>query len=235
MNSNVIKKVRSDLRKNVDKKTKDGSQRFFKEKVKVYGVKSSIVGKIADSSFNNIKDLTKKEIFDLCEELFKSGYCEESFIASSWTYKCAKDFKPSDFKIFVRWINKYIDNWAKCDTFCNHTVGEFIEMYPQFVQDLKKLSLSKNRWVKRASAVSLIIPAKRGKYLRDIFDIANRLLLDPDDMVQKGYGWMLKEASRLHRKEVFDYVIKNKKQMPRTSLRYAIEKMPINMKEDAMK
>jgi 3-methyladenine DNA glycosylase AlkD len=54
-------------------------------------------------------------------------------------------------------------------------------------------------------------------------------------MVQKGYGWMLKVASQAHLKEVFDYVIKNKAVMPRTALRYAIEKMPTEFKVIAMK
>ena len=54
-------------------------------------------------------------------------------------------------------------------------------------------------------------------------------------MVQKGYGWMLKEASNIFQKQVFDYVMKRKNKMPRTSLRYAIEKMPQSMKKKAMK
>jgi 3-methyladenine DNA glycosylase AlkD len=54
-------------------------------------------------------------------------------------------------------------------------------------------------------------------------------------MVQKGYGWMLKVASGIHQKEVFEYVMKNKDRMPRTTLRYAIEKMPKNLKAEAMK
>lgn len=53
-------------------------------------------------------------------------------------------------------------------------------------------------------------------------------------MVQKGYGWLLKVASQTHEKEVFDYVMTNKSNMPRTALRYAIEKMPKSLKEKAM-
>ena len=59
--------------------------------------------------------------------------------------------------------------------------------------------------------------------------------MDRDDLVQKGYGWMLKEASRMHQKEVFDYVLRNNKIMPRTALRYAIEKMPEDLRLLAMK
>lgn len=94
---------------------------------------------------------------------------------------------------------------------------------------------SPNRWLKRASAVSFIIPAKCGEFLNEAFEICNILLLDGDDLVQKGYGWLLKEESRLHQKEVFDYVVKNRKVMPRTALRYAIELMPKELKSEAMK
>ena len=88
--------------------------------------------------------------------------------------------------------------------------------------------------MRRASAVSLIIPARQGKFLKDILEIADLLLLDQDDMVQKGYGWMLKVASQKHQQEIFDYVITNKALMPRTALRYAIEKMPAELKREAM-
>jgi 3-methyladenine DNA glycosylase AlkD len=99
---------------------------------------------------------------------------------------------------------------------------------------LKRWAKSQNRWLKRASAVSLIVPARKGKYLEDILEIADILHSDQDDMVQKGYGWMLKVASHNHEQEVFNYVISTKATMPRTSLRYAIEKMPQELKAKAM-
>ena len=88
--------------------------------------------------------------------------------------------------------------------------------------------------MRRASAVALIIPARKGKFLNEIIAIADILLLDKDDLVQKGYGWMLKASSEAHQKEVFEYVMKNKDKMSRTALRYAIEKMPKNLKTKAM-
>jgi len=53
-------------------------------------------------------------------------------------------------------------------------------------------------------------------------------------LVQKGYGWMLKEAANLFPQEVFQYVLKNKAKMPRTALRYAIEKMPAAWRKKAL-
>ena len=101
--------------------------------------------------------------------------------------------------------------------------------------EVKSWAKSRNRWLKRAAAVSLIVPAKKGRFLQDAFEICDVLLADEDDMVQKGYGWLLKEESRRHQKEVFEYVVKNKAAMPRTALRYAIELMPKELKLQAMK
>lgn len=231
----VLTYIRKELEANSDEKTKESGQRYFKEPVQLIGVKTAIVGKIGKRSFEMVKQNKRSEIFQLCEKLWKTGYTEESFIACNWSYFVRKDYKPEDFKIFEKWVNNYVSNWAACDTLCNHSIGEFLEMYPAFIDELKKWTASSNRWVKRASAVSLIIPARKGKFLTDVFQIADKLLMDKDDLVQKGYGWMLKAASQTHQIDVFNYVVKNKNVMPRTALRYAIEKMPNELKTIAMK
>ncbi len=231
----IITKIRKELKANSDKKIQEGSFRFFKETIKCYGVKTAIVKKIGREYFKTIKNKSKTEIFDLCDELWRSGFIEESFIACSWSYYIHKDYKPADFKIFKKWLNEYVNNWASCDSLCNHTIGTFIEMYPEYLSELKKTAKSKNRWVRRGAAVSLIVPAGKGKFLTDILEIADLLFLDKDDLVQKGYGWMLKAASQIHQQKIFDYVINRKADMPRTALRYAIEKMPKELKAAAMK
>ena len=232
--SEIVLKIRKELRQNADEKIKKSGERFFKEKVKMYGLKTAWVLALEKKYFADVRGKSKKEIFALCEELWKSGYMEESFVACSWSFRVSEQYAEKDFAMFEKWIEKYVNNWASCDTLCNHSVGAFLEKYPKYLKNLKKLSRSKNRWMRRASAVSLIVPAKKGKFLKEIFEIADVLLLDGDDMVQKGYGWMLKVASQAHQKEVFAYVMKHKKEMPRTALRYAIEKMPKELKAKAM-
>ena len=233
--SAIVELVRKKLIENADDKTKAGSKRYFKEQIDTYGVKSAVVGQISKEIHSQIADFSKNEIFELCEELWKSGMLEESFIACNWSYAVRKQLIESDFSIFERWVNHYVSNWASCDTFCNHTIGAFLQLYPQFVQKMKEWTHSPNRWVKRASAVSFILPARKGLFKEDIFDIANNLLLDTDDMVQKGYGWMLKSLADSYEDEVFQYVLSKRAVMPRTALRYAIEKMPPDKKQEAMK
>lgn len=234
MNS-ILAELRKELNASADPKTQKTFQRFFKEEVKYYGVKVPTVGKIAKKYWKQAKILNKQEIFSLCEELYRSDYTEEAFVVSFWLPNYLDNLTPQDLPIFKGWIEHYINNWAKCDGFCNHTIGDLIQEYPKIVDEVKSWAKSQNRWLKRASAVSLIVPAKKGYFLKDAFEISDVLLTDTDDMVQKGYGWLLKEESRVHQKEVFDYVVKNRKVMPRTALRYAIELMPKEFKTQAMK
>ncbi|MCK9631587.1 MAG: DNA alkylation repair protein [Methanoregula sp.] len=231
----VISQIRQELAAQADPDIQKTSKRFFKEDIVCYGMKTATVIAIAKKYWKEIKGRPKPKIFTLCEELYQSGYMEESFIVSEWAHALSGKYEREDLAIFQRWIDTYITNWASCDGFCNHTMGDFIEQYPEYIDELKRWTQSKNRWMRRAAAVSLIVPAKHGKFLEESMEIASLLLTDKDDMVQKGYGWLLKEASRKHTDEVFTYVMKNKRQMPRTALRYAIEKMPKDLKAEAMK
>ncbi len=230
----IIENLREELSGAADEKVKKSGERFFKEDVRMYGIRSAEVIRIGKEHYKNIKDSGKAEIFFLCEELWKSGMMEESFIACNWSYYVRKEYESSDFTTFDRWVSTYVNNWASCDTMCNHSVGTLVEMYPDLLSELMIWARSENRWVRRAAAVSLIVPARNGKFLREIFEIADIMHSDSDDMVQKGYGWMLKAASQAHQEEVFGYVMSRKATMPRTSLRYAIEKMPVELKAKAM-
>jgi 3-methyladenine DNA glycosylase AlkD len=232
--STIIEEIRKELIKNSDERTRISGERFFKEPVKLHGLKSAVTEKIGKEHYAKIRGNPKSEIFELCEELWKSGYLEEAGIACNWSYYVHKLYESDDIKVFERWISDYVTSWATCDALCNHTVGTLIEMYPGKIAELKRWTKFSNRWMRRASAVSLIVPARKGLFLNDIFEIASILLLDKDDMVQKGYGWMLKAASQAYQEKVFDFVIRNKAVMPRTSLRYAIEKMPQELRKRAM-
>lgn len=189
---------------------------------------------IAKKHLSAIKGCSKTEMFDICELLWQTHSLEESFIACEFAYSQKKRFDAPDIDRFEYWIDNYVNNWASCDTFCNHTVGTLVEMHPRLVERLKTWATSPNRWMKRAAAVSLIVPAKKGLFLPDVLEIADMLLTDSDDMVQKGYGWMLKVASQAKPKPLFEYVMANKHKMPRTALRYAIEKMPDDWRKQAM-
>ena len=233
--ASIIEDIRRELIDNADEAAKKGAKRFFKEEIELYGVKGAIISKISKKAFKSIKDLSKGEIFELCEQLWASGIIEEAHIACNWSYAVNEQYSEEDFCLFENWIDSYVSNWAICDSFCNHSMGAFLERFPSYIENLKGWTASENRWVRRAAAVSFIIPAKKGLFKEDILEIADRLLLDTDDLVQKGYGWMLKTLCNNYEEEIYQYVLSKREIMPRTALRYAIEKMPPEMKQEAMK
>jgi len=232
----ILREIRKELKQHVDKEYRKGIKRFFKDdqEINFLGVRTAVVRKISKKYYSEVKDKSKKEILKLCKELLKTGYGEERGIAFDWAFRLKNEYVPSDFILFQSWLKKYVHNWGACDSLCCGVLGGFIYQFPEFIPKVKEWTTSKNRWFRRASAVVMISLLKDKKYLVYVFDIAGNLLLDTDDMVQKGYGWMLKEASNSYPKEVFRYVMKHKSEMPRTALRYAIEKLSSDMRKKAM-
>ena len=232
----IIQNVRKDLVANVEEKY--NVKRFLKRNILRYGVRTPIVRKIAKKYFQDIEGFNKEKIFISAEQLLKSGYGEEATIAIQWIFGVKSRLVKMDFNVFEKWLEKYINNWAKDDDFCAHIIYPMIKKCPVLIKRVKLWAKSKNQWVRRASAVSFIKTFGHchatEHNIKDIFDIAKILLYDKEDLVQKGYGWMLKSASVYHQKHVFDFVMTCKENMPRTALRYAIEKMPRSLRKKAM-
>jgi 3-methyladenine DNA glycosylase AlkD len=232
--SGIIQDIQAELEMLADENNRRGAQYYFKEAIVLHGVKTVLVNKMARQYLRTIKQLDKEEVFALAEKLLQTDNLEEATIAFDWVYGFRAHYLPGDFDRFAGWVSRYVNNWAKCDTFCNHAVGAFIDKYPEYLAGLKQWAKSPDRWLRRAACVSLIMPARRGRFLDDVLEIADLLLDEKDDLVKKGCGWMLREAGKLHENEVFLYIMRNKADMPRTTLRYAIEKMPEDRRRKAM-
>lgn len=234
----LIQEISKELEEHVDLEVRRKSimwEKQYQEEIKLHGVSSSTVRKISAKYFLRVKTKTKEEILQLCGELLSTGYIEERTIAFDWAFRLRRRYEESDFQVFESWLEKHVHGWGACDDLCTHALGAFIFQFSRFLSNVKTWTRSPDRWIRRASAVVTIYLVRRQKHLEEVFGIADLLLIDSDVMVQKGYGWMLKEASNHYPKEVFDYVMKHRREMPRTSLRYAIEKLPPELKKEAMK
>ena len=230
----ILERLRRDLTAADDDRTRQSSPRFFKEPVRLHGVKTARVHAIAKEYLKELQTLDKQAVFSLCDGLWASGWLEESFIACDWAYARRAEFEPGDLDVFERWLGEHVSNWASCDTLCNHTVGALLEAYPALLPRLRAWCVSPIRWLRRGAAVSLILPARKGLFHKEIFAIAETLLEDEDDLVRKGCGWLLKAASEADREAIFDFVMRHRTRMPRVALRYAVEKMPPDLRARAM-
>ena len=228
--------IRKDLQENAEEEFRQSAHRFFKEdqEIKLFGVRAPLMDEISRKYFSAVKGKPKQEIFRICEKLLETGFIEELGLAFDWAYRLRRQFDRKDFPILESWLKRYVANWAACDNLCTRALGHFLYQFPEYFPKVKKWTVSRNRWLRRASAVVLIYSIRKKKPLDPVFEIADILLLDEDDMVQKGYGWMLKVASNHDPEKVFDYVMQHKKEMPRTALRYAIEKLSPDLRKQAM-
>jgi 3-methyladenine DNA glycosylase AlkD len=230
----IIKSIRAELLQNIDPVYRQGAQDYFKEGIVLHGVRLPAVRAISGKYYQQVKGSDKSEIFTLCDRLLSYGTSEERTIAFDWAWRRRWEFQPSDFRVFERWLKDHVNNWGGVDDLCCHPLGYFIEQFPEFLPDVLRWTRSKPWHFRRAAAVALIYPVRRGKYLGNVLKTADVLMNDEHYLVQKGYGWLLKESYKKFPAEVFDYVMKNKDRMPRTALRYAIEKMPPAQRKKAM-
>jgi 3-methyladenine DNA glycosylase AlkD len=210
-------------------------QRWFKEKLKhPTGLKTPVLRKVSNRVFRSeVRQYPKDEVLDLCDVMLASGRRYMRFFAFDWAIKLAESYERKDFARFERWLKKYVDNWGSCDHLCG-ALGMALVKFPDLSPRRMRWAVSRNMWLRRASAVCLIDPVKRGLLLKDVFKTAERLLNDEEDLVQKGYGWMLKVTSDYFFDEAYKFVMKYKDKMPRTALRYAVEKWPAAPRRQAM-
>ncbi len=232
----IFTKIQSELELSADPEFREKIGDYFKMDVSNYlGVRLPLVRKIGNKYYNEIKGYEIDEVIGFCDSLLQTKIYEHKVIAFQWSFKYKNKYLTKHFKVFERWLKTYVDDWSDCDDLCTHSIGYLIYRYPKFITNTHKWAESKNRWLRRASAVSLIYSLREAEHLDSAFEVASKLLLDKDDLVQKGYGWMLKEASKSYPQEVFGFVLDNKDRMPRTALRYSIEKLPSDYKKQVMK
>lgn len=102
--TDAVREVREFLAAHADATAAESARRFFKEEIRTYGVKSAQVKKIAKSIFKRLDHLPKRDVWTLCEELWRSGFLEESGVACEWAYALRKSYQPPDFAVFERWV-----------------------------------------------------------------------------------------------------------------------------------
>lgn len=227
----IARTIRRQLKTKAKKKHALSARRFFKEKTWVYGVPAPTVKKIAKEyakRFTSDRDM--KTAFEVAEKLLASSNMEEGITAIWMLRQFSKHFDPSLFSLFDQWVD-YLTNWAHTDCLSGWLIAEVVRKDPVKIRELIKWTSSSNRWRRRAAAVALTPLAREGRSLNEIVRVADRLMTDRDDMVQKGVGWLLKEAGERHPDEIVRYLQKWKGKTSGVTMRYACEKLPVSKRK----
>ncbi|WP_413570294.1 DNA alkylation repair protein [Bdellovibrio sp. HCB117] len=206
-------------------------QRFFKTGPGDYAEGDIFLGLTVPESrliAKKYKDLPLKEV----SLLVKSPHHEERLIGLlilvSQFPKSSEVEQEKIYKFYLK-HTKYINNWDLVDSSAEYIVGAFL--YNRDRKILQKLAKSKSLWERRIAMLSTFHFIKK-KEVKDVFKIAKILMNDSHDLIHKASGWMLREAGkRVSEKDLRHFLDLHAAKMPRTMLRYAIERLP---KEDRL-
>jgi 3-methyladenine DNA glycosylase AlkD len=202
-----------------------GASGFFKEPVKARGVRSPQLIELSAEIYRDIKSWPVASRDAFVTGLWKDAHIETGALACYTYRRFAKTFGEREFRLFEHWLDRYADNWSHCDGLSVYLLAPAIARVPELAGELPSWTSSKNRWKRRAAAVALVKEAQHGRHLDLIFAIAAALANDPEDLVQKGAGWLLKVAYPAHPREVVEFLQTRGSGWPRLVLRYAAEKM----------
>ena len=183
------------------------------------------IRRVSAKLYKEEKDKSINSILPLCEELLEEHNWSLSVIAYDWAYRVRKQYTKDTYTTFYSWLKKYVHGWGDCDDFCTHAFGELLKRYKTLFPKIKDWTKDEDFWVRRAAAVVLIPAILHNDYEGiNPLAISDLLMTDTHDLVQKGYGWMLKSLSQIDIDAVTQYLIDNHDKMPRTAYRYALQK-----------
>jgi len=200
-------------------------QKYFKTGKGEYGEGDKFLG-IQVPVIRKIAKKYRKISIDEASEFLKSQFHEERLFSLIVLVNLFKKVNDKDKKnIYTVYLNntKFINNWDLVDATAGHIVGAYLLTRDK--KPIYMLAKSKNLWERRISIMSTSYFINYHKFV-DTLNIAEILLADEEDLIQKAVGWMLREIGKRDFKLEERFLGKYYKNMPRTMLRYAIEKFP---------
>jgi 3-methyladenine DNA glycosylase AlkD len=234
MTNDRLLEIQKQLRRLADKKIAEHSQRFFKTAEGQYGHGDRFLG-IRVPVLRKIAKQYRGVSIDVAYRLLKSEFHEERLIALILLVDMFKkendEGKRDIYKLYLE-NTKFINNWDLVDCSAEHIVGSYL-LYGD-KRSLYELAVSDMLWERRISIMSTFCFIKHDEF-DDTLKIAEIILADKEDLIHKAVGWMLREIGKRDIEAEEIYLKKYYRQMPRTMLRYAIEKFPERKRQKYLK
>jgi len=218
-----MKRLKRELKKLSDPERAEHDSRYFKTGPGEYGegrislgvdtkLKRQLAKKYVSLSLNEIRSLLKNRISD---------YKFLALVVLHNKYKKADSSGRERLVKFYLENTREINNWDLVDISAHHILGAYLLNHDRKV--LYKLARSKDLWEKRIAIISTFAFIRAGQF-DDTLKISEILLNDSHDLIHKAVGWMLREVGKKDQKVEERFLRKHYKKMPRTMLRYAIER-----------
>jgi 3-methyladenine DNA glycosylase AlkD len=206
------------------------ARRYFRgaDDVGFYNVGTAAVRALAREIYLAHRgDWSIDDAMAFAEPLVADRYLEAKAVGIEVVARYRGDFAPRLLPKWKRWLARNDSaNWATTDLMCGMLIGPLVMQHPELAARMRVWASDANMWVRRASIVGLIPRARRGESLDVVYAIARRLHRDREDLIQKAVGWALREAGKTDMARLERYLRANGRSIPRTTVRYAIERFP---------
>ncbi len=221
MSSKELSKL---LRELADPAIAEHSLRFFKTGKGEYGEGDKFLGIRVPVLRKHAKKFSELSLIEI-QKLLKSTYHEERLCALFLLvqkYEKSKHEKSVIYRLYLD-NTQYINNWDLVDSSAPKIIG--VHLLNENKSPLYKLAKSKDLWERRIAIISTLHFIKNQKF-EDTLEISKQLLNDKEDLIHKAVGWMLREIGKQAPRVERNFLHNRYRKMPRTMLRYAIEKFP---------
>jgi len=227
--SDLASDIREFCQENENPAVVEKYSRYFSEGYDAYGLS---LEQIEDTVMNILEGgAGYKLIQQTCRILIRSPKYEETSFAILLLKAFEKDFTAKMFEELRFWFLFGIRNWAHTDVISAELLHPLLKRELISLADLEEWKSAENKYQRRAVPVSLIKSMKAGADIRMYLDFLDSMMLDEAREVQQGLGWFLREAWKLHRATVEEFLLKWKNTAPRLIFQYATEKMSAEEKK----
>ena len=234
----VRERALSSLKAMGDSERAEGGKRFFKqaEEIHLLGIRAPEIRKLSRDYYSQIKPhWTQDQAVELCALMLPDKYLEAKAFCLLILERFVHSLDKKHFLSIKKWINSHCcSNWATIDTLCSSILGPLIKNYPELVDEVVTWADSENMWLRRASIVSFVKLARKGKYIDVVHEIAKKLFPDQEDLIQKANGWILRESGKTDMDRLERFLLKHGENIPRTTVRYAIERFPEKKRKEIL-
>ena len=210
------------------------SKRFFREQVTCYGWKTAPLRRFAHQWRRRL--LAEKNlgfVVEVADQLFRRGPNEDKNFAVFLLEQSPAKLSEAEFHLFESWLDR-VENWSDHDGLTMYLLGPMMLADRSRAGKVFEWAKSNTPWGRRAAAVSLIRGIRRGFFWQETQRIARILLRDHELMVQKGVGWMLREAVKANGPQVVSFLFSIRNEAPRLVLRTACETLSGKIKRKVL-
>jgi 3-methyladenine DNA glycosylase AlkD len=230
----TIQQIKKRLKQLANKEKAEILQRFFKTGPGEYGEGDVFIGvKVPDlrKVAKNFQYIGIKDVIILLESAIHEERLLALLILVSKYVKGNETAKKEIYKLYLK-KTTFINNWDLVDVTAQHIVGDYL--MDKNKSPLYRLTKSKDLWERRIAVMATFCFIKRERY-EDTLKIAKILFNDKEDLIHKAVGWMLREIGKRNMVIEETFLKQHYKEMPRTMLRYAIEKFPEPKRQQYLK